>query len=229
MILPDGGAMLRRLTLLGFATWFTSSAVLLGSDTYPRQPDIDILHYVFGIELTDVKPEIIGDVTVTVRFMRQGVSSFELDLTSAASGKGMTVTAVTSDSVPVPFTHIHHRLRLTVSPASAAEERRSFRIEYHGVPSGGLRMLRNSYGEWCAFAQNWPDHTRDWLPTIDHPYDRATSEFLITAPSKYQVVANGALDAVLDLGDGRRQTHRTEAVPIAAWANAIGVEQFFVH
>ena len=64
---------------------------------------------------------------------------------------------------------------------------------------------------------------------IDHPYDKATSEFIVTAPSKYQVVANGLLQETIDLGDGRRLTHWKQSVPIASWLNAIGVEQFAVH
>src|ERR1041384_5471324 len=42
---------------------------------------------------------------------------------------------------------------------------------------------------------------------IDHPYDKATSEFIVTAPIRYQVVANGLLQEETDLGDGRRLTH----------------------
>src|SRR5207247_9465540 len=70
---------------------------------------------------------------------------------------------------------------------------------------------------------------REWLPRIDHPYDKATSEFIVTAPAAYQVVANGLLQSTTDLGDGRRVTHWKQSVPIASWLNAIGVEQFAVH
>jgi aminopeptidase N len=65
-----------------------------------------------------------------------------------------------------------------------------------------------------------------WLPTIDHPYDKATSEFEVTAPDRYQVVANGLMVEAVDLGDGRRTTHWKQSVPIATWLNNIGVAQF---
>jgi aminopeptidase N len=61
---------------------------------------------------------------------------------------------------------------------------------------------------------------------IDHPHDKATSEFIITAPAKYQVIANGLLQEESDLGDGRRTTHWKQSVPIASWLNNIGVAQF---
>jgi aminopeptidase N len=64
---------------------------------------------------------------------------------------------------------------------------------------------------------------------IDHPYDKATSEFIVTAPAVYQVVSNGLLQEERDLGDGRRLTHWKESVPIASWLNAVGVAQFASH
>lgn len=76
------------------------------------------------------------------------------------------------------------------------------------------------------FSVNWPDLAHQWLPTVDHPSDKATSEFIVTAPSKYQVVANGLLQEELDLGDGRRRSHWKQSVPIATWLNNIGVAEF---
>ncbi|SPE28694.1 Peptidase M1, membrane alanine aminopeptidase (fragment) [Candidatus Sulfopaludibacter sp. SbA3] len=99
-------------------------------------------------------------------------------------------------------------------------------MKYHGIPADGLRAVKNKYGDRCFFSQNWPDLAHQWLPMIDHPYDKATSEFLITAPSRYQVVANGLLQEEVDLGDGRRMTHWKQSVPIASWLNNIGVAQF---
>src|SRR5881392_600661 len=78
------------------------------------------------------------------------------------------------------------------------------------------------------FSANWPDLARQWLPTIDHPYDKATSEFIVTAPARYQVVANGLLHEERDLGDGTRLTHWKQGQPIASWLNAVGLAQFAV-
>jgi aminopeptidase N len=61
---------------------------------------------------------------------------------------------------------------------------------------------------------------------IDHPSDKATSEFVVTAPVHYQVVANGLLQEETNLGDGQRLTHWKQSVPIPSWLNAIGVARF---
>ena len=215
--------------LVSLAVLLVAVSASLRADTYPRQPDVDAVHYTFTLELSDANPEITGSAAIEMRFVKDGVTSFELDLASAANDKGMTVTAVSSNVGAVTHTHAGGRLRITMSAPSTANEHRTFTITYHGAPANGLRLIKNKYGEWSAFSENWPDRAREWLPMIDHPYDKATSEFIVTAPAAYQVVANGLLMESVDLGDGRRLTHWKQGVPIASWLNAIGVEQFYVH
>lgn len=49
---------------------------------------------------------------------------------------------------------------------------------YEGIPAAGLRIGPNNFGERTFFSTNWPNRARPWLPMIDHPYDKATSEFI---------------------------------------------------
>ena len=204
------------------------SAATAGADTYPRQPGVDVRHYSFTLDISDTTNEIAAEATVEVRFSRAGVTAISLDLASAASGKGMTVRSVTSNSTPVQFEHAANVLRIQLPRPSAADEVQRFTVAYRGVPAGGLRFLKNKHGEWCVFSENWPNRAREWLPMVDHPYDKATSEFIITAPAAYQVVANGLLQSEIDRGDGRRTTHWKQSVPIASWLNAVGIERFAV-
>ncbi len=201
-------------------------ASLAFADSYPRQPAVDVLHYTFRIALSDASDEVTGQATVDVRFLEDGVTRFVLDLTSVKDGKGMTVTEVSSGGAALKFQHSADRLVITLDPVPASGERRRFHVNYHGVAGAGLHIAKNKFGERTFFSWNWPTLARQWLPMIDHPYDKATSEFLVTAPAQYQVVANGLLQEVLDLGDGRRMTHWKESVPIASWLNNIGVAQF---
>ena len=205
-------------------------ALPLGAlDTYPRQPGVSVEHYVFALELSDANDEMRGEATVTIRFTRDGLTSFFLDLATPSNGKGMTTTGVFADSVAVRYLHAANRLTITLARPSRASEVQRFTIRYHGIPADGLRTGVNKYNERCFFSWNWPDKAREWLPMIDHPSAKATSEFVVTAPDKYMVVANGLLQSVASLGDGRKRTHWKQSVPIASWLNAIGVEQFAVH
>lgn len=196
------------------------------ADNYPRQQAIDVEHYVFQVTLSDDTDEIAGETTVRVRFVQAGVGQIWLDLASAANGKGMTVSEVLSGGAALRFSHQSDRLAITLGAAPGAGEIREITVKYRGIPANGLRIVKNKYGDRCFFSQNWPDLAHQWLPTVDHPYDKATSEFLVTAPAKYQVVANGLLREEIDLGDGRRMTHWKQSAPIATWLNNIGVAQF---
>lgn len=199
------------------------------ADTYPRQPGVDAVNYSFRLTLSDETDEIAGEATVDLRFLEGGLSEFALDLVNVKGGRGMVVSEVRSGGAALKFTHAGDRLRITLDNASRAGERRPFTVRYRGIPAGGLRILKNKFGERCFFSENWPDKARQWLPMIDHPYDKATSEFIITAPAHYQVIANGLLQEETDLDGSRRLTHWKQSVPIHSWSNAIGVARFSVH
>jgi aminopeptidase N len=211
---------------LGCLALVLAAAATAPADTYPRQPGVDVQHYAFKLELRDETDAIDAEATVAVRFAAEGVGTVALDLASADGGKGMTVASVASSGKGLRFEHKANQLIVPVEPAAKSGETREFLIKYGGVPASGLRIGKNKFGERTFFSENWPDKARQWLPTVDHPYDKATSEFIVTAPARYQVVANGSLVEEVDLGDGRRTTHWNEAVPIATWLNALGVAQF---
>ena len=219
---------MRKFILMALGISLTA-APLAATDTYLRQPGVDVQHYRFALALNDSTNEISGDATITVRFTKGGLTSFFLDLATPADGKGMTVTGVTCDSSSLRYTHTGDRLSISLAAPTIAGELRKFTVAYHGIPASGLYIGKNSHGERAFFSWNWPDKARQWLPMIDHPSDKATSEFIITAPAKYAVVSNGLLQDEILLGDGRKVTHWKQSVPIASWLNAIGVEQFAVH
>lgn len=209
-----------------FAGLFTKTIL---ADTYPRQAGIDALNYVFRLTLSDDTDEIFGEATIDLRFLKDSIADLTLDLASVKDAKGMRVSEVQSRGAAVRFTHEADLLRITLDSPSKGGERRQFIVRYRGVPAKGLRILKNKFGERCFFSENWPNNARQWLPMIDHPYDKATSEFIVTAPIKYQVVANGLLQEETDLREGLRLTHWKQSVPIASWLNALGVAQFSAH
>jgi aminopeptidase N len=224
---PNSTRLLARAVGLVAALLIAPDGVI--ADTYPRQQGVDALHYAFRLTLNDDNNEIAGEAAIELGFTRDGLSEATLDLASAAAGKGMTVTGVACAGEPVRFEHKENRLRIFLQSAPKAGDRRVFVVSYHGVPAAGLRIGANRQRERTFFSENWPDNARQWLPMIDHPYDKATSEFLITAPARYQVVANGLLQEERDLGDGRRLTHWKQSVPISSWLNAVGAAQFSSH
>ena len=209
-----------------------------GGDTYPRQTGVDAIHYVFRLTLTDMSDEIAGEATVTVKFLLDKVGEVELDLTSVSAGKGMTVQSVRrggATETPGPaldnlvYTHANDRLRLVLPSASKAGPEFTFTVRYRGIPAKGLLHSNNIHGERTIFANNWPNQIRNWLPMIDHPYDKATGEMIVTAPGHYQVVSNGVLVEESDRPGDMRLTHWKQSVPIASWLYTLGVARFTSH
>ena len=121
-----------------------STAHDVGADTYPRQPGIDALHYVFRLSLTDLNNEIAAESTVTVRFATAGSKEFALDLVKATGDKGMTVSAVTCGRTAAPFTHEADRLRIALTTPPAAGTELSCTTTYRGVPAAGCESSTTS-------------------------------------------------------------------------------------
>lgn len=195
-------------------------------DTYPKNPNIDILSYSFDLTLTDASDNITGLATVDARYLTAGQTQLRLDLIGVNEDKGMMVDEVTMNGEQLVYRHEDDQLFIDLPSSPNAGERIQVTIAYHGVPATGLKIGPNKHGDRTFFSDNWPSRARNWLPTVDHPYDKATSEMRITAPTHYQVVSNGLLIEQTDLGDGNRVTHWKQSVPIATWLYALGVARF---
>ncbi|MFN0181910.1 MAG: M1 family metallopeptidase [Gemmatimonadales bacterium] len=198
-------------------------------DTYPKNPAIDALNYAFRLELSDTTDAIVGELTMDLRFLGTGVRAVRLDLVNAGAthgGKGMQVSGVTMNGAAVPFTHANDELLIPLASPPAVQQRAQVVVRYSGRPATGLLIGKNKHGDRTFFSDNWPNRARHWLPTIDHPYDKATSEFIVTAPSYYQVVSNGLQVEVTDAPGGQRRTHWRNSVPIAPWLYVLGVARF---
>lgn len=201
------------------------------TDLYPKNARIDALHYRFEFELSDDTDEIQGRATVDVRFLAEGIKTLRLDFikqSSALENKGMSITKIESGGKPTAYQHENDVLLITLPSPSQKNQRSQFTITYRGVPATGLIIADNKYGDRTFFSDNWPNKARNWLPTIDHPYDKATCELVVTAPAHYQVVSNGLLIEETDLASGKRLTHWKQSVPIAPWLYVLGVAKFAV-
>lgn len=201
------------------------------ADQYPINKNIDIKHYVFQLRLTDSNDEIIGTTQVTVNFKQAGILNFRLDLINKSTekkDKGMVVEGVSISNTTVNYTHENDALIIYLPKSAVANETITFTIKYHGIPFDGLRIGATKFGDRSFFNENWPNRGRHWLPILDHPSDKATSEFIVTAPSHYKVVSNGLLLEESSLGNNTMLTHWKQSVPVSSWLFVLGVADFAV-
>ena len=215
--------------------FFGISLIFNGSkaqaDDYPVNKNIDIKHYAFEINLSDSNDEIRGIATITIDFKEVGVRNFRLDFVNQKAdkeNKGMAIDGITIGDQAVRYTHQNDEIILDLPSPSTKNQTIIFTIKYHGVPLDGLRIGKTKLGDRSFFNENWPNRARHWLPTLDHPSDKATSEFKVKAPSHYKVISNGLLLEESELDNNMKLTHWKQSVPSSCWLFVIGVAEFAV-
>lgn len=196
-------------------------------DHMERYEAIDVESYEFNLRITDENNTIHGKSLVTIRYKKE-LDEVVLDLANVnEEGKGMTVESVTlKGQSPEPFTHFNNTLR--IQHHAKAGDKETFVITYSGEPANGLVISQNKFGDRTFFGDNWPNRAFYWLPTVDHPSDKATVEWSITAPNHYQVVANGRLVEETDLDHATRLTRWATSVPLATKVMVFGAARFAV-
>ena len=95
-------------------------------------------------------------------------------------------------------------------------------------PADGLIIDNNKFNHRTFFADNWPNRAHNWIPCNDHPSDKASVEFIVTAPDHYQVIANGILVEESNLPGHLKLTHWKEDLVLPTKIMVIGVADFAV-
>ena len=207
-----------------------SLVVCLSTQIYSQKPGaaIDILHYRFDIKLSDSNDLVEGRATIRFSALKE-TNNIYLNLTKLnAAKKGMVVAGVLDNNQPISFQHDKDSLRINFSQKRTPGMEKDIVVVYSGIPADGLIIGNNKYKHRVFFADHWPDRARNWLPCVDHPSDKASVDFVITAPEHYQVVANGVQVEETSLPNGKKLTHYRETTPLPTKVMVIGVAHFAV-
>ena len=207
---------------LYFLILFTLPLYVMAKDPYPKNPNIDIINYSFELQFNDTNDIIQGNANINLH-IKPTEENVRLDLTSKnQEGRGMEVHSVLFNGKEIPYSHINNVLNISVKDISFSISD-IISIKYSGVPITGLIIGDNMHGDRTFFSDNWPNKARNWLPLVDHPYDKATSDFIIFAPNHYQVISNGLLVEETNVNKEIKKTHWRQSVPISCWLYAVGV------
>lgn len=194
------------------------------------QGNIDVLHYKFSIEVNDSNDTIYGQAEITLKILSQP-STIKFDLVKKnETGKGMMVNSITGPGLR-GFVKDRDSVRIILMPGKepAIGDTVIYTIIYHGIPADGLIISKNQYGNRTFFGDNWPNRAHNWLPCVDDIADKATVEFIVTAPSHYQVISNGVQIEETNLPGNKKLTHYKEDVPLPTKVMVIGVADFAVN
>lgn len=195
------------------------------------QSKIDVLHYKFEIELNDKNDQVSGKTYIQFVSLHSS-STFTIDLATVGDNKkGMTVHKIwlTNDTLKnLKFNHLNSKLTISNSAPLQKGDTSTLFITYSGIPSDGLIISKNKFGKRTFFADNWPNRAHHWIPCVDDPADKASVEFIVTAPDHYKVISNGILVEEKNIPGNKKQTHYKEEVPLPTKVMVIGAADFAV-
>ena len=215
----------KKPLLLIFLFFFTLN--LFSKDPYPKNPNIDILNYSFELNLNDSSDIIYGTANIKLS-IKPNEDNVRLDLISKnKEGRGMSVENILFNGKEIPYTHVDNVINIDTRGIVYSISD-MITVIYEGIPVTGLIIGPNMHGDRTFFSDNWPNKARNWLPLVDHPYDKSTTDFIVIAPNHYQVISNGLLVEETNINKDLKKTHWRQSVPISCWLYAIGVAEFAV-
>ena len=208
--------MMRRYSLLGAALGLASR--LSAQQVRPYQPAFDVSDYTIAIDVPDTGSFIRARATLSVT-RTQPSDTLMLDLLD------LDVRDVTVDGRSVKFDRRPEKIAIPLPRKSGRAEYR-VEVAYEGAVKDGLIARADSAGRWTYFGDNWPNRARHWIPSIDHPSDKATVTWRVTASPLKTVVANGKLVSSKSVrvgGVDRQETVWRESKRIPVYLMVIAV------
>ncbi|HEX7090835.1 MAG TPA: M1 family aminopeptidase [Longimicrobiales bacterium] len=197
----------------------------------PYAPGFDAVHYDIALALPDTGSRIRGITRARIALVEPRADTLRLDLV------GLAVERVRVNGRDAAHRHEAGKLHVPVPAGAAAGDTITVEVAYAGRPDDGLVIGANVHGRPTAFADNWPDRARFWFPSIDHPSDKATAAFAVSAPQPWAVIANGERRDDVALGPpapaavsgARRAVWRWATDrPIPTYTMVIGAAEFAI-
>ena len=158
----------------------------------------DVTHYDVAVDVTDPSGSLTFDDRIEAT-TTQDLSAFDLDL------NGLTVNEVTVGNRPATFTRSGGELVISGFRPMAKGTTFTTRVRYAGTPQRINDPTAPGQIGWFRIGGNTfvaaePIGARSFLASNDHPSDKATFAFHITAPAAATVVANGVATGTTAVG-----------------------------
>lgn len=166
------------------------------------------LHYEINLAFNDQLTEINARTDIQIEILAPNLATIDLDF------GGMTIDSVLIAGAAAQFERTPEKLNVMLPRSARRGEKINLAISYHGHPKDGLIFAKDRDGKQSATGDNWPNRAHYWIPTLDHPSAKATVNFTVSAPQRYQVVANGkSVTQTTNAGSQQWKFQETKAIP----------------
>ncbi len=193
---------------LGKSLWFKPFSHAQAGPLQGSPGDFDVLHYRLELRFPLVSSAFEGKSVITAVSQKNGLS--ELDLNAAD---------ITVDSISVPgnassWSGVSGGVRIRFGKAYGKDDTFIVRVAYRKTSSERGFYFHPD----CAYTFAEPQYARYWFPCRDVPWDKATAELFITAPTGVKVASIGLLKSRTPSADGQWETcHWRMEQPVATY------------
>ncbi len=191
---------------------------------------IDIKHLRLDLKVDLPNKTAEGEATLTFRALRD-LSEIRLDAVE------FTVTKVTltrdKEAVPTRFAHDGKNLLVTVPGGLKADDAGKLVVAYKVRDSrAGLHFFAptkaNPDVPLTVWSQGEPITNRYWIPCLDQPNQRQSTELVVTVAAGFEVLSNGALVERKENADKTVTFHWLQEKPHPSYLVTLVVGQFDV-
>ena len=154
-------------------------------------PGLDVTHYDVELAFDAASGVLEGTVVVSITATAD-LADFSLDAVE------LDVDSIVIDGQPAQFEVAEPELVITPSAPIAKGDSFETTIVYSATPHPQQAVTGIPNGWFVTsggtFVMNEPNGARTWLPSNDHPSDKATYRFIVHTPAGRTGIANGVLE-----------------------------------
>jgi aminopeptidase N len=193
---------------------------------YARDRLVDVKHVRLDLAVDPATRTIAGTATHTVVAIADPCERVVLDAAE------LTIDGVKDPAgKPLSFEHRDGALTIRLAKPLRAGAETSVAVAYHGAPRRGLYFIAPDAGypkkPLQAWTQGQDEDARYWFPCFDTPNEKASTEVVVTSPSKYTTLSNGALVGTTnDAAKGTTTWHWRMEIPQVSYLVTLVVGEF---
>ncbi len=169
----------------------------------------DVLSYDVTIDIDQQEEYIEGIVLATID-AEENLTQITFEL------EELTVDEVLVNGESTTFTHDNGEIDIALTDIESGDEF-VVQVSYYGYPqlSNDVYHIGMIFSGSYVFTLSDPSGLRWWMPSYDHPWEKAEYDFHITMRDDWLVACNGIRTSIEDNGDGTRTHNWDGSSPMA--------------
>lgn len=196
---------------------------------YPPDPQVDFQHLKLEIDMSDpLSKTFTCNETLTFKTLQRPIRELSLDCVDLQIG---SVTDL--EDRALSFSQSTDKLTIHYPQALELAKDSGVKISYTcREPKSGMVFALPDEGypnrPVSIHTQGQTETNRYWFISHDYPNERMTSEVIVTIPSKYKALSNGALMGRDEIEGGKVKYHHSLSKPHVSYLVSLVIGEFDV-